>query len=433
MLDLTSQETDDVLDSLIANEKKAEEKAAVQEASNKGKITYPPYVALSVNKESKPALVRMVSGLCPRKRADWTYDVGQSRVVTKSWIAKDQNGKPWKIILPPHWSDENNPVWDFIDKVTEKVYTKVKNPDGSETSQKNFVYKGITNYGKLQSGPYTLGEIFEFVTKGGESPMNASKYKYANGLAGKEIFVANVIDRNDYQWHKDNKKFKVLIRSSNASKDPANPFKGELSAYSIYTITGKSATASQPLTKALVKEDGTHYNPWDIDLAIKDPDTAHDNFAKCEVVNASDCKEHNYYKEIAGWNIDTNKIVVGPLTDEEKSWEPVNLDKGEFGINSYKNIWDHIGNYITAFDEMTGSNFGERIQAKIEQEAALKKANQAEEAPAQPAPSPAPAPANDVPTSFDQLKSVAQETKDDDDVSAYGDSSVDDFMSSILG
>lgn len=427
-LNLTEQSTDLALDSLIANEAKQNEKASVEEAQQKGKILYPPFIATYNNHVSKPVLVRMVSGLCPTKRSEWTVGVGQSRCICKSWL-KDQTGKAWKLILPPRAADEGNPIWAFIDYVTSKTYANTVREDGSKAREKAYIYKGRTDYGKSQSEKYTIGDVYEYVTKGGESPMNGNKYKFANGLAGKEIFVANVIDRNDYAWHQENKKFKVLIKACNPSKDPANPFKTELSAYSIYTISGRGATTDQPLTKALMKEGGGFYNPWDVDLAIKGADTSKDNFAKCDVVNVSDLKEHSYYKQIDGWGINTDKIVVGPLTEEEMSWEIVDLDRGEFGCNTYQNIWNHIGDYVTAWDHMLGTNFAERIQTKIEEEKALKKMSNAdeesaanEEVSAQPEPQPQAAQ-----PSFDTMSKVEEPSVDP------ADATVDDFMSSILG
>lgn len=428
-LDLSNQSTDLALDSLIANEAKQSERASVEEAQQKGKILYPPFVATFNNKVSTPVLVRMVSGLCPTKRSEWTLGVGQSRCIAKSWL-KDQNGKPWKLVLPAHGSDEGNPIWDFIDNVTRKTYVDTVKQDGSKAKEKAFIYKGRTDYGKAQSGKYTIGDVYEFVTKGGESPMNGNKYKFATGLVGKEIFVANVIDRNDYDWHQKNKKFKVLIKSCNQSKDPANPFKAELTAYSIYSISGRGATTDQPLTKALMKEGGGYYNPWDVDLAIKGADTAKDNFQKCDVVNVSDLKEHSYFKPIEGWNIDTNKVVVGPLTDEEMSWEVVDLDRGEFGCNSYQNIWAHIGSYITAWDEMLGTNFAERVQVKIESEKALKSmSNASSEETSEPAEEPK-QPVKEAEPSFDTMHKVDAEAEPAVDPT---EASVDDFMSSILG
>ena len=75
-------------------------------------------------------------------------------------------------------------------------------------------------------------------------------------------------------------------------------------------------------------------------------------------------------------NPDLEKLLGDPngLTEEEKTWEPYDLDK-IFGVTSYTRIFNRLQKSLMKIDSALGTGFYKEIEALANQEAELRKAN----------------------------------------------------------
>lgn len=299
------------------------------------------------------AIVRFVNGIAASPADPGTPGSGRAKLFNVSWI-KDDKGKFFRLCLPAVIN--NSPMYphtllDFIDKVLSRTWVEdLIQEDGKKGGWKYF-YAERNDYGQLQSGTKTLKDIFLNVYKSGASPSN-QYYKSQKSWRGQTIYVANVIDRLDYQWHRENKKTKLLMRKVDVKDNQVR--NKELSFYAI----GSSL-------KELMDAHGAKLN---YDVLIYPGAEAKDKF---HLKNLSKLKLVNYWDEVAKFvSVDEQGLVsVEPdFTEEEKTWDPIDIDK-YYRFTSASSIIEHLGQTIEAFDMMVGTNFMEQFK----KEAALEK------------------------------------------------------------
>ncbi|MDA3855066.1 MAG: zinc ribbon domain-containing protein [Candidatus Woesearchaeota archaeon] len=202
----------------------------------------------------------------------------------------------------------------------------------------------------------------EILSCGSESP-------YASGWRPSELALMNVIDRLDYEWHKENKKLKV------ATKDAQRSDKGFY--YTSYGIS-KNGIYENILTQC---EDNMVYC-CDTDIAIR------------RLTKGTVGKDGNWYKIFLP-EFEANKmekyseeddfdymsyVSNKELTDEEKSWDGVDFRTDpRYKVTSTIKIYNRLKKFIAKVDKNYGENFTEMFEEQVAQEKAEFKAMREEQ------------------------------------------------------
>jgi hypothetical protein len=245
---------------------------------------------------------------------------------------KDNKGKKFIIRLPQREdsSAHNHILHRLYDKVTEVAWINNKK-----------IFINQTKY----------PELWAEVTKTGFTPTDPG-YKLATGLKATNFVIFNVIDRQD-DWCKENKHTKILCRNVNTD-DKGN----------VWASPGiKSFGFLTRLTDLLNKY--KNYELYDIAIkrtGQKDP--------PLELRNASMFKSKDMLTELLnsdGTIPDENLIVVGPLTEEEKSYDRYDLDK-LYQPTSYTKILNRIPSVFKLYDATFGAKLYEELAALSEKE-----------------------------------------------------------------
>lgn len=322
---------------------------ATNEQNNaQANYTFPKTVGVGTK-----AIVRFINGVAASPADPGTPGSGRAKLFNVSWI-KDDKGKFFRLCLPAVIN--NKPMYphtllDFIDKVLSRTWVEdLIQEDGKKGGWKYF-YAERNDYGQLSSGTRTLKDIFLNVYKSGASPSN-QYYKSQKSWRGQTIYVANVIDRLDYKWHQENKKTKLLMRKVDVKDNQVR--NKELSFYAV-------GSGLEDLI-------GAHGAKLNYDVLIYPGAEAKDKF---HFKNLSKLKLVNYWDEVSKVVTEDDKKLVSvdpDFTDEEKTWDPIDIDK-YYKFTSASAIIDHLGQTIEAFDMMVGTNFMEQFK----REAALEK------------------------------------------------------------
>jgi len=246
---------------------------------------------------------------------------------------KDDDGKRFTIKLPLRQpiAADNHILIRLYDKVMEKV--KING---------DWVYKNKTAH----------PEIFELVSKGGFKPTDGKTYQFSTGYRGDRVSIYNCIDYKD-NWCAENKHTKILCRDLNIDDQNrvwAKPgIKSYGSVQKIASILGKDGSFEKYCLG--FKKTGIKENPW-------------------EVVNASKMKEKDMLEELGnddGSTVDEKIIKVGPMTDEERSYERYDLDKF-FQPTTYQKIQKRISGLFKLCDAQLGTKFTEELNGLVAKE-----------------------------------------------------------------
>lgn len=318
---------------LAARNKRKAEDAARKNGGNWGSFPELPWSALSVGQES---VVRLL-GLPPIEGRSAT---DAKRVFTGMLLGDDD--KRFKVTAPDPKERKNWILHKLINCVMDYEWdAEAINDDGR---------KGKRIYLYAKSHP----AIFERVSKNSQ-PQN----KFEKGWTFSESVVFNIIDRSMMDWHRENKKARIL------SKKASEPdVKGR-----IWYETGVPIMVYDLIVDDILSMAG-NTNWQNYDLVIKklsaDP----------------------WYKVYHGLDdakriTDASRALVheGGLTEEEASWELNDLDD-MFKITSYLKLKNHLGLFFQAVDKAFNKHFYEELcdlVADEEAEVAARKAKRAEE------------------------------------------------------
>jgi hypothetical protein len=328
-----------------AEQAEAEER---EHASNRGKSFTFEKVKWTGLEPNKMKIIRAI-GEAP----DWDLDGDapvqssyDARVVRISHIIGD-NGKKMKVVLPIKKRDANFLLWRIIDKVNEVEWLNEKDEKGK--SKKVFLVKeahpsifNIVNFNNLD-----------------ESDVMRKFNILGKGWAGREMFIMNVIDRSMMEWHKKNKHTVLLSKNVTIKK-------GDNDKIIEFVEEGVPAYGfTNMLNSQVIKFHGFWEN---YDIGIERTGLTTPAF---RVICAS-----KHIEETSA--LLQPLIVVGPLTDEEKSWERYDLNK-LFGITSYTKLWNRLKLTIAKIDAELKTHFLDELQELAAKEAEARKAkNQAD-------------------------------------------------------
>lgn len=293
------------------NQKKAEEAAR---KNGEGWSSFPelPWSALSAGRES---VVRLL-GLPP---LDGRSATDAKRVFTGMLLGDDD--KRFKVTAP---DPKEHKDW-----VLHKLIKCVMDYEWDAEAINDNGRKGKRIYLHAKSHP----AIFERVSKNNQ-PQN----KFEKGWTFSESIVFNIIDRSMMDWHRENRKARIL------SKKASEPgMKGR-----VWYETGVPTMVYDLIVDDILSMTG-NTNWQNYDLVIKklsaDP----------------------WYKVYHG--IDDAKriseasralVSEGGLTEEELSWELNDLDD-MFKITPYLKLKNHLGLFFQAVDKAFNKHFYEEL------------------------------------------------------------------------
>lgn len=303
------------LDNLFAAfAKKAEEEA---KAPNHGTFTPREYEEIKYTglTQGVPSIIRVIGG-----PYDSHVDEFTTRSVNISRIVGD-DGKKFRVIRPSMQEDPNYIINRIISAVTKPQWV---------------------NKEKVFPVQEKFPEIFNMIDKNGLQKGDP-QYIYDKGWKGKEVFIMNVIDREQMDWHREHKHTMLLAKSVNEGKNG-----GE------FVDEGISVFASNTLFTQLYKR----YGSWEkYDIAITKTGEKSKAF---DIGNASRTPEIAEDKE------DLVSFETS-LTDEEKSWEKYDLDK-LFRVTTATKIYNRLKQTIARIDVALNTHFLDDLQKEVEEE-----------------------------------------------------------------
>lgn len=255
---------------------------------------------------------------------DSDVDEFTARTVTIAKIIGD-DGKKFRVIRPSFKDDPNYILNRIIARVKQAKWVN---------QVKTFPVKD------------KYPEIYNIVEKNGLSKTDP-KYMFDKGWQGKEVYIMNVIDREQMDWHKKNKHTMLLAKSVNID-DTGN----------IWADEGISSIASATGFSQLFK----YYKSWEnYDVAI----TKTGNKDMAFIIDNASKNPEKVEKEVAKY-ISTEDH----LTPEEKAWARYDLTK-LFRKTTATKIYNRLKGTIARIDTALGTHFLEELEDEVEKEKVL--------------------------------------------------------------
>ncbi len=231
------------------------------------------------------------------------------------------NGKKFRCIWPEKETNGSWILWRIFDTVMDSTW--IKTSDGKSA--------------RMYLNEKTHPECFNRVAK------NNSDNKFERGWYPPTFININVIDREDKEYHVENKHSKLISKRASEIGDTGN----------FWYDPGIPKTAYNAIWDDVVEYSGI----WDnYDIALRKE------------------TESPWYKAYHG--LDDRKkltpeefafVVDGPLTEEEKAYELYDLDT-MFQVTSYTKIKLKLGEFIKKVDVDFKKNFSAELDALVEKE-----------------------------------------------------------------
>ena len=315
------------------NAEKAEEAARKANGGSYGNYVDIPWSALAPNVEK---VVRLIGGPCVEGR-----EPTDCKKIFTSMILGDDD-KKFRVFAP---DPKERKDW-ILHKIIKEVLSYDWDPDGIAPDGR----KGVRIYHHAKSHP----DIFNRVMKN-----NKVDNPYEDGWKFSASMIFNVIDRGAMDWHRDQKQLRLLSKKAGAPDE-----KGK-----VWFDYGVPTTVYNLIVDDILSMDGnTDWNDYDIVIKKLSDDPWY--------------KVYHGIDDAKRISDETKKLVhAGPLTDEERSWKPWDLDK-LFPITEYKRIKDHLGIFIQQVGKVFGKPWYEELCELTEKEEAEKAKQKAEQAPA---------------------------------------------------
>ena len=267
---------------------------------------------------------------------------------------KDDEGKRMVLKLPLRADQAANDhiVYRLYDKVCEVTWIK-----NNSTGKREKVFINKDKY----------PDLFEAVTKTGfKQDKDGKSYSYASGLKGQQVVVYNLIDRSD-DWCKENKHTKVLSKQV----DIVTQDDGSVRTFA------KIGVPSFGFTGKLADQISKYGNYENFDVAIKKIGEQTNPY---EVRNASKLKSADLLDELLnddGSDLGADRIVIGPLTEEEKKYERYDLKK-LYQPTSYQSIRKRLSSVFKLCDATMGTKLYDELDRLANDERAKYDAMNAE-------------------------------------------------------
>ena len=251
-------------------------------------------------------------------------DAYTARKVTIARIVDDE-GKKFRVVRPSYDEDPDYILNKIISKVKKAVWVN---------KEKTYPVKD------------KYPEIYNLIDKNGLTK-DDKRSLFDKGWVGKEVLIANVIDREQMDWHREHKHTMLLAKSVNVDNN-GNEWPDE--GISWYSVESEFPQLFK------------YYKSWEnYDIAI----------------TRTGSKEKAYIIDNATKNPER---VDGPaaqyismtdhLTDEEKSWERYDLDK-LFRVTTATKLYNRLKKTIGRIDAALGTDFSIELKALVDKEKEL--------------------------------------------------------------
>jgi len=272
-------------------------------------------------------IVRFFGGVPDSKADNYT-----ARSVRIAWLTGD-DGKRFRVVFPDRNEAADHILWRVIGRMNQVEWQQGK---------------------KVLPVKEKYPTIYDIVAKNGLSPAD-KRYMFEKGWEGRQVLIANVIDRADYDWHRENKHTALLSRGITIGKE------GQVFAEEGVPLYGFISHLTNLFR---------YYGSWEkYDVGIERTGVKESPY---RVVNAP--------VHIAEIPASARELVVdGPLTEEELSWERYDLAK-LFGYTTNTKIFNRLQGTIAKIDAVLGSNFSKELKDAVEIEQAKWEAEKAADA-----------------------------------------------------
>ncbi len=330
-----------------ARRAEAEEKAK-QESHKKGEGYIYEDIKWTGFSDNTPTKVLRFIGKHPDLHVGSTLPASSpvdAHVVNMSQVIGD-NGRRMDMYLPIKERNPNHIIWRIIDRVNAIEWRK--RPDKVDP-------KKINNE-KVYTNELKYPDIYNIINYSG-LPADNLQRKYGlvgRGWSGREILIANVIDREMAEWHATNKhtvllakKITVKTRADgtiNEFIDKGVPSYGLNNQFnSLRKIYGDWEKYDIGFTRT-----GSKDNPNDIYNAGRTPEKLPSNLQKL--------------------------VSFEYLTEAEQKYVGYDISK-IFGVSSYTKLWNRLHLTIERIDACLGTNYAEELKNLADDEAATRGKN----------------------------------------------------------
>lgn len=269
-----------------------------------------------------PKIIRFVGEPFDSKLSDTT-----GRTVIIARVIGD-DGKKFRLIRPSFQEDPNY--------IINRIISKVK--------QAKWIDKGGQLKEKVFPVQQNFPEIYNIIEKNGLAPTDI-KAKFDKGWNGKEVLILNVIDREQMEWHRENKHTMLLAKSVNTD-DTGNEWVDEgISAYAVSEPIRRlwKRYGSWESYDVAITRTGSMDQPYVVENATRTPEVV-DDPEKEKLISALD-----------------------HLTDEEKSWEQYDINK-LFRVTTYTKIYNRLKGTIARIDAALGTQFLSELENEVAKE-----------------------------------------------------------------
>ena len=280
---------------------------------------------------NKMKIIRALGGV-PDQDPDSRTD---ARTVQVAWIHGD-DGKRFRAILPPRDEGKQHLIWNIISRVKEVAYVNRKRVYVNEEKHK---------------------EIFDLVVHNGIKEGDP-KRRFNRGWEGRHVIVMNVLDREQMDWHRENKHSMLLSRNINEGNNGALFIDEGVPVYGFYNQIATTLFAN--------------YGSWEkYDMGIMRTGQQQTPY---RIINATAYAAGNIPELPAALK---PIVSLDPLTEEEAGWERYDLAK-IFGHTTYTKFYNRLKVGIQTIDARLGTRFFQELEYEVEREKEEREARQAE-------------------------------------------------------
>lgn len=241
------------------------------------------------------------------------------------------NGKKFRCIWPGKEENSSWFLWKVFDTVAAFTWSKEKDDKGY--SKKIYTHE--------KSHPEYLKRVLK----------NGLDHKFESGWYPLRFVNLNVIDRQDPEFHKENKHSKLISKKAAEIGDTGN----------FWYEPGIPLGAYNTIWDDVLEYAGD-WEGYDIILRKLDDNPWYKAF-----------HGEDDFKKLS--EIEREAVISGPMTEEEKAYELYDLDR-IFKVTSYSKIMNRLGDFIKKVDIDFKKSFYSELEALVEKEKAEREANQ---------------------------------------------------------
>lgn len=264
-----------------------------------------------------------------------------AHVVNMSRIIGD-NGKQMDLILPLYDRDPNHIMWRIIDRMNSVEWHKVPDPKDAKKVISTKVYTNESKY----------PEIFGIVNFSGLPPENKQR-KFGligKGWKGREVLIANVIDRELAEWHKANQHSALLAKKITFKNNPDG-------STTEFVEKGIPSYGLNSLLNGLRKT----YGDWEkYDIGFTRSGTKDAPNTVCNAGRTPETLPEALQ----------DLVVIGALTAEEAAYKQYAIGK-IFKVTTYTKLWNRLHLTIERIDACLGTYYAEELKKLSETEKEL--------------------------------------------------------------